>query len=84
MAGSKGKVFYIYTYDLSNLKASIKVRFVYVLKGRGKEKGIVLEGKGRFLANGCFIVPALNDKEIQDVFELWNVKYKKMKVMLID
>ena len=38
----------IYSYDLSNLKPSIKVRFVYVLKGRGKEKGIVKEKKGEF------------------------------------
>ena len=78
------KVCSIYSYDLSNLKPSIKVRFVYVLKGRGSEKGIVLEKKGEFLANSCFMVDVKHDKEIQEIFELWNVKYKKLKVQLMD
>ena len=37
----------LYTYSLSKLPKSKAVRFVYLLKGRGKEKGIVNEFKGK-------------------------------------
>ena len=72
----------LYTYDLSKLKNSCKVRFVYALKGRGKEKGLVKELKGRFIAPGCFIIPVKNDKEMQEIMCKWGVKFSKIKIMI--
>lgn len=80
----KGNTFFIYTYNLSRVKASKKVRFVYLLKGRGDEEGIVKYYKGKWLANGCFIVPEKNNKEITHIFRMWGIKFKQIKVMLID
>lgn len=73
----------IYNYNLTSLEKSKRVRFVYVLKGRGKEKGLVEEFKGKFLAPGCFMVPVEKDNEILDVLKKWNVKFERNKVMLM-
>ncbi|MFC1800637.1 hypothetical protein ACFLYT_01130 [Nanoarchaeota archaeon] len=78
------KFHYIYTYNLKKVPASKKVRFVYLLKGRRGEKGIIHELKGKFLAPGCFIVPEKSDKETTHIFQLWGIKFKKQKIQLID
>jgi len=77
-------LFYLYSYNISKINPSNRVRFVYVLKGRGEEKGLVKNLKGRFLANACFIIPIKHDNEIQKVFEYWKVPFKRIKIMLID
>lgn len=73
----------LYYYDISDMKKSDKVRFVYLLKGRGKEKGIVKEFKGAFLVNGCFIMPVEKDGEMLEIMDKWGVKFKKKRVMLM-
>ena len=78
----KLKVFVLYVYNLTKQPKSKKVRFVYVLKGRGKESGLVKEFKGEWLAPGCFMIPLKNDKEMQEVFDHWKIPYKR-KLMLI-
>ena len=72
---------YIYTYNLSKQSASKKVRFVYLLKGRAKEPGIIRQFKGKFLAPGCFIIPSKKDKEMQQIFELWKIPFKKISIL---
>ncbi|MBW2989981.1 nucleotidyltransferase domain-containing protein [Candidatus Woesearchaeota archaeon] len=73
----------VYNYNLTGLKKSERVRFVYVLKGRGREKGLIEEFKGKFLAPGCFIVPVEKDNEILDVLKRWKVKFERDKYMLM-
>lgn len=72
---------YIYTYDLSKQFASKKVRFVYLLKGRAKESGIIKQFKGKFLAPGCFILPSKKDNEMQQIFALWKIPFKKIPIL---
>ncbi|MFC1732276.1 hypothetical protein ACFL6I_18385 [candidate division KSB1 bacterium] len=71
----------VYTYDLSKAKSSTKVRFVYLLKGRRDEDGLVKQFKGKFIAPGCFILPIKKDKEMQEVFQKWNIKPKRIEVV---
>ena len=73
--------FVLYTYDLTKQSTSYKVRFVYLLKGRPGEKGIVEQYKGRFLAPGCFMIPVLHDKEIQEIFAKWSIPYKRIPIL---
>jgi len=73
----------IYNYNLTGLKKSERVRFVYALKGRGREKGLIEEFKGKFLAPGCFIVPVEKDNEILDILKEWKVKFERDKYMLM-
>ena len=78
----KLKFFVLYTYDLTKQSKSKKVRFVYVLKGRPKEKGLVEQYKGKFLAPGCFIIPIKYDKDIQHIFEYWKIKFKRKPILM--
>ena len=78
---NKLKLKVIYSYNLTKLDKSTKVRFVYVLKGRPGEKGIVENMGGEFLAPGCFILPYTKDKEMSEVFKLWKVKARRIIVL---
>jgi len=77
----KLKILVLYTYNLTSQPKSKAVRFVYCLKGRGKEKGIVEYYKGKWLAPGCFIVPIKNDNEIKEVFAYWKIPYKRRVIL---
>jgi hypothetical protein len=74
-------VLVLYTYNLTKQDKSKKVRFVYVLKGRGKDNGLVEELKGNWLAPGCFMIPISQDNEMQEVFEHWKVPYKRRVIL---
>ena len=73
----------LYNYDLSDMKKSDKVRFVYLLKGRKNCRGIVSEFNGEFLVNGCFIVPVEKDSEMLEIMNKWNVKFSRKRVLLM-
>ena len=73
----------LYTYDLKKSNKSAAVRFVYLMKGRGKDEGIVKNFKGKFLAPGCFTIPYKKQKEMQSIFKMWGIKYQS-KLILID
>ncbi len=74
----------IYTYRLVGMTPSRKVLFVYALKGRGKERGLVERLQGTFLANGCFMIASPHEREVEGFFSYWQVKYQKMRIMLIN
>jgi len=80
-SGSNG-IQVLYSYDLSHLKKSHKVRFVYLIKGRGSDKGLVEKLKGRFLASACFIISVSHDTEIQQIMDEWHIKYSRYKIIL--
>ncbi len=74
--------FSLYTYNISKLKSSTKVRFVYLLKGRSG-KGIVKNLGGKFLAPGCFLIPSEKDNEILDIMKQWKINFNRKTIMLI-
>jgi len=73
----------LYYYNISDMKKSDKVRFVYLLKGRKKEKGIVNEFNGKFLVDSCFMIPVEKDNEMLEIMNKWNVKFSRKRVLLI-
>ena len=75
------KLEFLYTYDLKKQPKSKAVRFVYLLKGRKKDIGIIKEFNGKFLAPGCFIIPRKKDKEIQEIFKLWKIPFKRKPML---
>ena len=77
----KLKLRVLYTYSLSEQPKSKAVRFVYLLKGRANEPGLIKEFNGRFIAPGCFILPIKKDKEMQDVFALWKIPLKRKFIL---
>jgi hypothetical protein len=77
------KQYILYTYNISKLDKSKRVRFVYLLKGRREDKGLVEELNGKFLAPGCFIIPISEEKEINQIFKEWKVKNKREKIQFM-
>lgn len=75
--------FGLYTYNISSMKSSDRVRFVYLLKGRNKEKGIIKSLGGKFISAATFIIPSARDKEIQEVLDKWKIRYERKKVLLM-
>jgi len=73
----------IFTYDLSHLKSSKKVLFVYLLKGRTKNDGLIKKFKGSFLVQSCFIIPQKNALEIEEIFNEWGIKYNRYDVNIL-
>lgn len=73
----------IYSYEISGMGPSEKVKFVHVMKGRGKNKGFVRNCGGAFLSPGCFLVPVDKDGEIMEVLEYWKVKYIRKSALLM-
>lgn len=77
----KLKMHVLYTYNLTSQPKSKAVRFVYCLKGRNREKGVVEGYGGKWLAPGCFTVPIKYDKEIKEVFAYWKISYKRTVIL---
>ncbi len=81
--GKPGHEAVIFSYSVTHLPPSMKVRAVYALKGRGEEKGLVEEYGGKWIANACFATPVRHEKDIIEVLELWKVRYQRSKVRII-
>lgn len=73
----------MFTYDIRKLQNSKKVRFLYALKGRKNQTGIVEDFKGRFIAKNAFIIPVGKDREMIEVMEMWNIKFERKQIFLI-
>ena len=74
----------LYTYKLPKDDNVKRVRFVYLLKGRVKEKGMVEQLGGRFVSNGTFLVPVSKDAEMMAIFDQRKIRFTRRKVLLMD
>jgi len=80
--GVFNRAYTIFTYEISKLDKVSRVRFVYLLKGRNSAKGLIEELKGRFLTNGCFILPSENQRQMEILMKSWQVSYKIEEVLM--
>ncbi len=71
----------LYKYELRNLSASNKVKIVNLLRGK-KEKGLVKENKGEWLANQIFVVPVENESIFERLFINFKIKYSKFYLLM--
>ena len=72
----------LFSYGLSGLGASEKVRFVYLMKGRKKTRGVVDQLAGEWITDNCFILPIENENDIVAIFKKWNIQYKKKEALI--
>ncbi len=72
-----------FSYNLSKEDNSKKVRFVYLLRGRGNDLGLVKRWGGEFVSNNAFILPVDRDNETQEVFDSWKVNFKRKRLLLM-
>jgi hypothetical protein len=78
------KIRVLYSYSLADMPSSKKVRFVYLMKGRKSEMGLVENFKGEYVSSSAFIIPLSKDAEMIEVLGMWGVEYKRRKILLID
>lgn len=73
----------LYSYSLTGMRASEKVRFVYAVKGRKSERGYISKIGGEWIANSCFMVPIEKDDDIIELLKEWKIRYKRKPFLLI-
>src|SRR3989338_1541110 len=76
--------FLLYSYNLTPEAPSKKVRFVYLLRGRGESAGMVKRWGGEFISPSAFMVPVGMDREVQQIFNVWKIHFKRRKLLLMD
>lgn len=67
----------MYIYQLKGMKATEKVKFIYLLRGRTGEKGFIEKNKGKWLAKQVFIIPLEKEKDIEEIMKKFKIKYQK-------
>ena len=72
----------LFIYELKQLSPSLKVKIVNLLRGNKKEKGLVKDRGGEWLANQVFIVPVEQEDIFQKIFQNYKVKYKKFYILM--
>lgn len=82
LSSVKSKLKILFVYELKNLKPSIKVKIVNSLRGIGKEKGLVEENKGKWLAHQVFIVSVEKANLFERLFSNFQVKFTKYSILI--
>jgi len=72
--------FSLFWYNLKGLTHSQKVKFNYILAGRGT-KGLIKELDGERLVNGAVKIPIKNSLEFEEVLKSNKINYKKKDVL---
>lgn len=72
----------LFIYKLTALKPSIKVKIVNILKGKNKNKGMVEENKGKWLANQVFISPMEKDHIFEKFFIYHKISFNKYYILI--
>ena len=70
----------IVRYSLAKLSHNDKMRVVYRLFGKQKRKGVVEEGGGARLGDGCFIVPEENLDKTTTLLKQFDLQFDVMRV----
>mgnify|MGYP001601946778 CR=1 FL=1 len=72
----------LFYYSLSSLTPSIKVKIVRLLKGSGKNKGMVKEYGGEWIANQVFNVPTNAEYIFEKFLIEFNIKFTKSHILI--
>lgn len=72
----------LFTYSLSHLTNSDKIRFYYALKGRDGKSGIVKEYHIQQLGRAVLLVPSPFEHDIESFLKLWKCSRTKKRVMI--
>ncbi|MFH1636986.1 MAG: nucleotidyltransferase domain-containing protein [Candidatus Woesearchaeota archaeon] len=74
------KAFSIFCYSISEMSHSQKVKFNYILAGRGDE-GLIKILDGERMASGAIKIPIRNSIEFEEFLKKNNVKFSKKNVL---
>lgn len=72
----------LFTYSLTGLNPSLKVKVVNALRGKKEGKGLVEENNGKWLANQVFFIPVENEHIFEKLFINFKMKFSKYYVLM--
>lgn len=72
----------LFKYELTAKTASEKVKIVNILHGKNKQKGMVEENKGIWLANQIFTTLPENQYLFEKLFQNLNINYTKSHILI--
>ncbi len=72
----------LFLYSLKGFNASKRVRFHYLLAGRGKD-GVLKDTDGKILGDGVLLVPTGKEDAISEVFKMWDVHFTIRRVLMV-
>ncbi|MBS3144875.1 hypothetical protein J4208_04800 [Candidatus Woesearchaeota archaeon] len=73
---------FLFTYSLTHLTASDKIRFYYALKGRDGKTGVVKEYHIAQLGRTVLLVPSPFAADVESFLKLWKCSMTKKQVMI--
>ncbi|MFO8016675.1 MAG: nucleotidyltransferase domain-containing protein [Candidatus Woesearchaeota archaeon] len=71
----------IFIYSLRGFSRSKRVRFHYLLQGRGDSKGILSEMDGRIIGDGVISVPVGREDSFKEILFAWGVEFDIKRVL---
>jgi len=77
--GFKGNSLFI--YNLKNKNHTEKVKFNYILSGRGGP-GMVKKLSGQHLTSGMIIIPVKNSLEFEEILKMHQINYSKKNILI--
>ncbi|MDI6904398.1 MAG: nucleotidyltransferase domain-containing protein [Candidatus Bathyarchaeia archaeon] len=72
----------IVKYKLNRLSQNEKMKVIYHLFGKQYRKGMVQQGGGIKLGNGCFMIPIENLENVTQILKQYNIQPKITKVYM--
>jgi predicted nucleotidyltransferase len=72
----------MFSYELSEMNSSTKVKIVNILRGKNKSTGMVKENEGEWIANGVFIVEPDKSWLFEQFFINFKIKFKRMFILM--
>ena len=72
----------LFVYSLKGLSASKKVKIVNILRGKNKEKGMVEENNGEWVANQVFLCPIGAENLFVKFLANFNINFKKSYILI--
>jgi len=72
----------LFRYELTGLTSSEKVITVNFLRGKNKEKGLVLDKQGEWISNQVFLCPVIFDSIFERFFLNKKIKFKKFYCLI--
>ena len=72
----------LFTYSLTNLNASKKVKIVNILRGKNKQKGMIEEYNGEWLANQVFTIPVEKSNIFEKFFINFEIRFTKSYILI--
>ncbi len=72
----------IFRYSLKGFSRSKRVRFHYLLRGRGGATGMLAETGAELIGSGVLMVPTEAEDTLRGIMDIWDVRFEMMRALV--